>query len=261
MFGRLLILLYAAVSYAVFLVSFGWAVGFVGNTNLITGKSIDVGVSSPVVEAVMIDVLLLALFAVQHSVMARPAFKRMLTRMIPKAAERSTYVLLSSLVLLLLLWQWRPLPTLVWRLDGVAATVLTGLHWFGWLLVLTSTYLIDHFDLFGLRQAIFAVRGTEAPAHPFKTPLLYRLVRHPLMLGFLIAFWATPEMSVGHLLFAALNTAYILVGVWLEERDLVAQFGASYERYRQRVPMLLPRLVGSRLNADGEASPAPRSNP
>ena len=253
MSGRLLILLYAITSYAVFLGSFVWAVGFVGNYNYLTSKSIDVGVSSPLPEAIIVDVLLLALFAIQHSVMARPAFKRMLTRIIPAAAERSTYVLLSSLILLLLFWQWRPIPMSVWRVEGAAAIVLTGLHWLGWVIALSSTYMIDHFDLFGLRQAIFALRGTDPTAQPFKTPLLYRLVRHPLMLGFLLAFWATPEMTVGHLLFAALNTAYILAGLQFEERDLVAAFGDTYQRYRRRVPMLLPRLIGGRREPKSKA--------
>ncbi|WP_315775632.1 MULTISPECIES: methanethiol S-methyltransferase [unclassified Bradyrhizobium] len=254
MSGRLLIMLYAITSYAVFLGSFVWAVGFVGNYNYLTAKSIDVGESSTVTEAVVVDVLLLALFAAQHSVMARPAFKRWFTRIIPAAAERSTYVLLSSVILLLLFWQWRPIPIPVWRVEGVAAAVLTGVHWLGWLIALSSTYMIDHFDLFGLRQAVLALRGTDATAQPFKTPLLYRLVRHPLMLGFLLAFWATPEMSVGHLLFAVLSTAYILIGLQLEERDLVAEFGESYRRYRQRVPMLLPRLIGGRRTEETETS-------
>ncbi|WP_315786629.1 MULTISPECIES: methanethiol S-methyltransferase [unclassified Bradyrhizobium] len=257
MFARLLIMLYAITSYAVFLGSFVWAVGFVGNINSLTSKSIDVGGSGSVTEAALVDVLLLALFALQHSVMARPAFKRWLTRFIPKAAERSTYVLLSSLILLLLFWQWRPIPMPIWRIEGLGASVLTSIHWLGWLIVLTSTYLIDHFDLFGLKQAAFALRATEAPAQPFKTPLLYRLVRHPLMLGFLLAFWATPEMSVGHLMFAALNTAYILVGLQLEERDLVAAFGDTYQRYRQRVPMLLPRLIGGRDIPEQETEARP----
>ncbi|MGJ5021581.1 methanethiol S-methyltransferase [Bradyrhizobium oligotrophicum] len=252
MSGRLLIMLYAITSYAVFLGSFVWAVGFVGNYNYLTTKSIDVGVSSAVTEAVVVDVLLLALFAIQHSVMARPAFKRALTRIIPAAAERSTYVLLSSLILLLLFWQWRPIPNPVWHVEGAAAGVLTGLHWLGWIIALSSTYMIDHFDLFGLRQAVLALRGSAGTAQPFRTPLLYRLVRHPLMLGFLLAFWATPEMSVGHLLFAALSTAYILVGLQLEERDLVAQFGDTYQRYRRQVPMLLPRLIGGRRTAETE---------
>lgn len=244
MFARLLIMFYAATAYAAFLASFVWALGFVGNYNQLASKSIDSGAPGSPVEAVVVDALLLVLFALQHSVMARPAFKRWWTRIIPAAAERSTYVLLSSLVLLLLFWQWRPIPTAVWRVEGLAANVLTGIHWLGWLIVLSSTYMIDHFDLSGLRQAFFALRGAQAPSQSFRTPLLYRLVRHPLMLGFLLAFWATPDMTVGHLLFAALNTAYILIGLQFEERDLIAAFGDSYRHYRQRVPMLLPRLFG-----------------
>ncbi|UFZ02529.1 isoprenylcysteine carboxylmethyltransferase family protein [Bradyrhizobium ontarionense] len=246
MFVRLLIMFYAITSYAVFLVSFMWAVGFVGNYNQLASKSIDVGDPTNVVEAILVDLLLLALFAIQHSVMARPVFKRWWMRIIPAASERSTYVLLSSLILLLLFWQWRPIPSPVWQVEGLAAGVLIGIHWLGWAIVLASTYMIDHFDLSGLRQAYFAWRGAEAPAQPFKTPLLYRLVRHPLMLGFLLTFWATPEMTIGHLLFATMTTAYILVGLQFEERDLIAQFGETYQRYRQRVPMLLPRMFGRR---------------
>ncbi|WP_257167799.1 methanethiol S-methyltransferase [Bradyrhizobium sp. SRS-191] len=252
MFARLLILFYAAMSYAVFLVSFVWALGFVGNHDLLASKTIDIGPPSDPVDAVVINGLLLGLFAIQHSVMARPGFKRVWTRIIPKAAERSTYVLLSSLILLLLFWQWRPMPAPVWHVQGAAAVLLTGVQWLGWVIALSSTYMIDHFDLFGLRQALSAMRGAQPPALPFKTPLLYRLVRHPLMLGFLLAFWATPVMSLGHLLFAALSTGYILVGLWLEERDLVAQFGETYQRYRRRVPMLLPRLIGGRRSADAD---------
>jgi methanethiol S-methyltransferase len=246
MFVRLLIMFYAITSYAVFLVSFMWAVGFVGNYNQLASKSIDTGDPTNVVEAILVDLLLLALFAIQHSIMARPVFKRWWTRIIPAAAERSTYVLLSSLILLLLFWQWRPIPSPVWQIEGLAAGVLTGIHWLGWAIVLASTFMIDHFDLSGLRQAFVALRGAEAPAQPFKTPLLYRLVRHPLMLGFLLTFWATPEMTIGHLLFATMTTAYILVGLQFEERDLIAQFGETYQRYRQRVPMLLPRMFGRR---------------
>ncbi|MGJ5175547.1 methanethiol S-methyltransferase [Bradyrhizobium oligotrophicum] len=258
MFARLLILFYAVVSYAVFLLSFGWALGFVGNYSQLAAKTIDSGAPGNLAEAVVTDVLLLAAFGIQHSIMARPTFKRWFTRVIPAAAERSTYVLLSSLMLLLLFWQWRPIPTPVWHAEGLVANVLTGVHWLGWSIALASTYMIDHFDLFGLRQAIHAVRGAEPTAHPFRTPLLYRLVRHPLMLGFLLAFWATPEMTVGHLLFAALNTAYILVGLWFEERDLIVQFGAAYQHYRQRVPMLLPLLTGRRMaDPDTEARRAP----
>jgi protein-S-isoprenylcysteine O-methyltransferase Ste14 len=242
MFARLLILFYAIVSYAVFLASFLWAVGFVGND--LVPKSIDVGGRTNLSEAIVVDLLLLGLFAIQHSIMARPAFKRWWTKVIPAACERSTYVLLSSLILLLLFWQWRPIPTPVWQVGGIAAWLLIGVSWLGWLIVLASTFMIDHFDLSGLRQAFVALRRAELPGQSFKTPLLYRIVRHPLMLGFLLAFWATPEMTAGHLLFAIMTTAYILVGLRFEERDLVAQFGTTYQQYRRSVPMLLPRMFG-----------------
>jgi methanethiol S-methyltransferase len=179
--------------------------------------------------SILIDVLLLGLFAIQHCVMARPAFKRWWTGIIPASCERSTYVLISSLLLILVFWQWRPIATI------------------GWLIALTSTWMIDHFELFGLRQVHDAPRGAAARVQPFKTPLLYRLVRYPLMLSFPLAFWATPHMTAGHLLFAVLTTGCIFVGVRLEERDLVAHFGDSYEQYRQRVPKLMPRLPGGRI--------------
>lgn len=226
---------YAILAYAVFLVSFLYAVGFIGNYPV--PKSIDSGPPSELGTAAIIDLLLLGLFAVQHSVMARPAFKRWWTRFIPAACERSTYVLLSSLILLLIFWQWRPIAGTVWQADGGAAWLLTGLYWLGWAIVLSSTFMLDHLDLFGLR------RSAE---QSFRTPLFYRLVRHPLMTGFLVAFWATPAMSAGHLLFAVATTGYILIGVWLEERDLVAVFGDVYLRYRQRVPALVPRLFTRR---------------
>jgi protein-S-isoprenylcysteine O-methyltransferase Ste14 len=244
MFARLLILFYAIVSYAVFLVSFLYAVGFVGN--YLVSKSIDVGGRTNLTGAIVVDLLLVGLFAIQHSLMARPAFKQWWARIFPVACQRSTYVLLSSLILLLLFWQWRPIPIPVWRIDGIAAWLLIGVYWLGWLIVLASTFMIDHFDLSGLRQAFFALRGAEAPGQTFKTPLLYKIVRHPLMLGLLLAFWATPEMTAGHLLFAIMTTAYILVGLQFEERDLIAEFGTTYQRYRQRVPMLLPRIFGLR---------------
>jgi protein-S-isoprenylcysteine O-methyltransferase Ste14 len=244
MFARLLILFYAIVSYAVFTVSTFYAMGFVGN--YLVPKSIDVGGPTNLSEAVIVDLLLLGLFAVQHTVMARPAFKRWWTKVIPVTYERSTYVLLSSLILLLLYWQWRPIPIPVWQAGGIAAWLLTGVYWLGWVIAFASTYMIDHFDLFGLRQAFFALRGAELPGQSFKTPLLYKIVRHPLMLGFLLAFWATPEMTAGHLLFAIVNTAYILIALQFEERDLIAEFGTTYQQYRQRVPMLLPRIFGRR---------------
>jgi protein-S-isoprenylcysteine O-methyltransferase Ste14 len=242
MFARLLILFYAIVSYAVFLVSFLYGLGFVGN--YLVPKSIDVGGRTNLSEAIVVDLLLVGLFATQHSMMARPAFKQWWANILPVACQRSTYVLLSSLILLLLFWQWRPIPIPIWQIGGIAGWLLTGIYWLGWLIVLASTFMIDHFDLSGLRQAFFALRGAEIPGQSFKTPLLYRIVRHPLMLGLLLAYWATPEMTVGHLLFAIMNTAYILVGLQFEERDLIAEFGATYQQYRRRVPMLLPRMFG-----------------
>jgi protein-S-isoprenylcysteine O-methyltransferase Ste14 len=247
MFVRLVILFYAIVSYAVFLVSSLYAVGFVGN--YLVPRSIDVGGPSNSSEAIAVNLLLLALFAIQHSIMARPAFKRWWARILPAACQRSTYVLLSSLILLLLFWQWRPIPIPVWQAGGIAAWLLIGVYGLGWSIVFASTFMIDHFDLSGLRQAFFALRGAEIPDQSFRTPLLYKIVRHPLMLGFLLAFWATPEMTVGHLLFAIMTTAYILVGLQFEERDLIAQFGTTYQQYRRRVPMLLPRISGRRAGA------------
>lgn len=252
MASRVLILLYALVSYALFTISFLYAPGFVGNFVVPRSidKSIDVGSPSNLGEAIIVNLLLMSLFAIQHSVMARPAFKRWSAKFLPAACQRSTYVLLSSLILLVLFWQWRPIPTPIWQTSGLAAWLLTGVHWLGWLIAFASTHMIDHFDLFGLRQAVFAWRGAEMPSQSFRTPLLYKIVRHPLMLGFLLAFWATPEMTAGHLLFALANTAYILVALQFEERDLIAQFGATYQGYRRRVPMLVPRLFARRPTED-----------
>jgi protein-S-isoprenylcysteine O-methyltransferase Ste14 len=253
MIGRVVALVYGLASYLVFVLSSVYAVAFVGN--YLVPKSIDIGSGSGLAQSILIDVGLLGLFAVQHSVMARPAFKRWWTTIVPASCERSTYVLISSLLLILIFWQWRPIITTIWQVEGWPATLLTAISWVGWLTTLTSTWMIDHFDLFGLRQVFDALRGAVARVPLFKTPLLYRLVRHPLLLGFLLAFWATPHMTAGHLLFAIMTTGYILVGVRLEERDLVAQFGATYEQYRRRVPMLLPRLLGGSsrvpLTADG----------
>jgi protein-S-isoprenylcysteine O-methyltransferase Ste14 len=243
MVSRLLILLYALVSYALFTVSFLYALGFVGN--YIVPKSIDVGSPAPLNEALIVNLLLMGLFAIQHSVMARPAFKRWSAQFLAPGCQRSTYVLLSSLVLILLFWQWRPIPTVIWRTDGIVAFLLTSVHWLGWLIAFASTHMIDHFDLFGVRQALVAWRGAKISGQSFRTPLLYKIVRHPIMLGFLLAFWATPVMTSGHLLFALANTAYILVALQFEERDLIAEFGAAYQDYRRRVPMLLPRIFGA----------------
>jgi protein-S-isoprenylcysteine O-methyltransferase Ste14 len=241
---RVAALIYGIASYLVFFCSFLYAVAFIGN--YLVPKSIDVGSQDGLAQSIVIDVLLLGAFAVQHSVMARPAFKRWWTTIIPASCERSTYVLISSLLLIVVFWQWRPIATAIWQVEGWRVTLLTAVYWIGWLTALTSTYLIDHFELFGLRQVFAALRGAAARVSPFKTPLLYRLVRHPLMLGFLLAFWATPHMTAGHLLFTVTTTGYILVGVRLEERDLVANLGAAYEQYRRRVPMLMPNLLAIR---------------
>lgn len=244
MIGRVAAVIYGLASYFVFFVSFVYAVAFVGNYPV--PKTIDVGPESGLTQSILIDTVLLGLFALQHSVMARPAFKRWWTSIVPPSCERSTYVLISSLLLILIFWQWRPIVTTIWLVEGWPATILTSIYWIGWLTALASSYMIDHFELFGLRQVFDALRDASARVQSFKTPLLYRLVRHPIMLGFLLAFWATPHMTAGHLLFALMTTGYVLVGVKLEERDLVAQFGASYERYRRSVPMLTPRLLGDR---------------
>ena len=242
MTGRAAALLYGLASYLIFSLSFAYMPVFVGN--FLVPKTIDVGPDSGLAQAVLINATLLLVFAIQHSVMARPAFKRWWTRIIPASCERSTYVLISSALLILIFWQWRPIAATVWRVEGWPAAMLTAIFWIGWLIALLSTFQIDHFELFGVRQVVDALRGAASRMQAFKTPLLYRLVRHPLMLGLLLAFWATPHMTAGHLLFAVMNTAYILVGVRLEERDLVAEFGTTYEQYRRRVPMLMPRVFG-----------------
>jgi methanethiol S-methyltransferase len=253
MIGRVAGIVYSVVSYLVFLCSTLYAMGFIGN--YLVPRSIDVGPESGLPQSILIDVVLLGLFAVQHSVMARPVFKRWWTTIVPAYCERSTYVLILSLLLILIFWQWRPIVATIWHVHGWSAPLLRAIYSIGWLTALTSTYMIDHLELFGLRQMFAAACGAAEQRQRFKTPLLYRVVRHPLMLGFLLAFWATPHMTAGHLLFAVLTTGYVFVGVHLEERDLVAQFGASYEQYRRRVPMLLPRLLRgcSRVVARPEA--------
>lgn len=235
---RFLILLYGVVCYAVFFATFLYAIGFIGN--LWVPKAMDSARSTSVGAAVLIDLGLLALFALQHSVMARPAFKRAWTKIIPESAERSTYTLLSSLALILLFWAWRPIGGVVWNVETEAArTALYALYAFGWALLLYTTFLLNHFDLFGLRQVWLQFRGRPYTPLPFKTPTLYRWVRHPLYVGWLTIFWAAPTMTVTHLLFALMTTAYILIAIQLEERDLVAAL-PEYADYRKRVPMLVP---------------------
>jgi len=237
--GRIIGFLFGLVAYLVFLPTFLYAIGFV--TGVGVPKTIDDGPVVPVTEALIVNLLLLSLFAVQHSGMARKPFKRWLTQFMPASVERSVYVLLASLALILLLWQWRPIPAVVWQVTNEqVAMTMTALSLAGWLLVLFSTFLINHFELFGLHQVAANLAGRTMPAARFKTPVLYKFVRHPIYLGFIIAFWATPVMTVGHLLFAAVTTAYIFVGIALEERDLIQLFGEEYKRYRAQVGMLAP---------------------
>jgi methanethiol S-methyltransferase len=246
--GGIISVLYGAIAYLIFLATFLYAVAFVGN--LPVPKTIDSGEPGSLAAALIINTLLLGLFAVQHSVMARPAFKRWWTRFVPEPVERTTYVLLASVTLILLYWQWRPIPEPVWSVTNPAGVVISqAIFWSGWAIVLVSTFLINHFELFGLRQVYARLRGRQLPPPEFKTPYLYKSVRHPIYLGFLLAFWATPSMTVGHLLFAVATTGYILIAIQLEERYLIQLFGDQYRRYRAQVSMLIP-TPGRTLRGD-----------
>ena len=243
--GGMLSVLYGVAAYVFFLATFLYTIHFIGN--VLVPKTIDSGTPGPLVEALVVNTLLLGLFAVQHSVMARKGFKRWWTRVVPPVVERSTYVLAASLALALLVWQWQPIPQTVWAVrDPALVMALQAVFWLGFAMVFVATFLINHFELFGLRQVFVRLVGREMPEQAFRTPLLYRWVRHPLYLGFILAFWAAPVMSAGHLLFAVASTGYIFVGIWFEERDLLEQFGERYRSYRERVGMLLPRLFAAR---------------
>ena len=255
MVRRVAIFTYGVLSYAIFFASFLYAVGFVGG--FVVPRTVDGPLEGSLAAALAIDLGLLALFAVQHSVMARPAFKRMWTRIVPQVAERSTYVLASSLALILLFWQWRPIGIQVWSVDNpFIRMVLWALFAAGWGTVLVVTFLINHFDLFGLRQVWLPLIGKPYTRIEFRTPMPYRYVRHPLYFGFLLAFWMTPTMTLAHLVFAIATTAYIVLAIQFEERDLISEYGSAYEEYRTRVPMLLPATGGTRPRAPRRA-PSP----
>lgn len=239
--GRIIAFIYGIVAYSIFLATFVYAIGFVGN--LVVPKSMDSDAEGSIVQALLINAILLGIFAIQHSLMARPAFKKMWTRIVPEPTERSTYVLASSLALFLVFWQWRPMGGIIWEVDNpMGRLFLEAIFGMGWLIVLGSTFVINHFDLFGLRQVYLYLRGRAYTPIQFNTPGPYQYVRHPLYLGWLLAFWATPTMTAAHLVFSVLTTAYILVAIRFEERDLIDAHGEAYENYRMRVPAIVPLL-------------------
>jgi len=236
---RTLALTYGMVAYASFAGAFLYAILFVGNVWV--SKTIDSGPEASLLTAIAIDLALLGVFAVQHSVMARKGFKRVWTHVVPAPIERSTYVIASSSALALILWQWKPIPRVVWDLTGTTAEpLIQALFWMGWGVLLLASFLVNHFELFGLAQVWNYAANRKPAVSVFKTPALYRVVRHPLYMGFVIAFWSTPKMTLGHLLFSMGSTGYILIGIYFEERDLIASYGQRYREYRQRVPMLIP---------------------
>lgn len=240
-----IVVLYGVLAYIFFLIAFLYAIGFVGN--FIVPKSIDDGTETSFMQAFLINTILLGLFAIQHTVMARPAFKKWWIRIISPAIERSTFVLVASLLLLLLYWQWQPIPTIVWEIENATSVMfINGIFFFGWIVVLISTFMINHFELFGLKQIFENLRDKQLQPPAFKMNYLYKIVRHPIMLGFIIAFWATPSMTLGHLIFSLTTTIYIIIAVkYLEEKDLRNFFGKEYEEYQKKVPMLFP-FIGKR---------------
>lgn len=252
--SRLFAVIYGVLAYVAFLATFTYAVFFIGDIAVF--KTIDSGTVLPLFLAATINLLLLGTFAVQHSVMARQGFKRAWTQVVPRHLERPTYVLAASLALMLVLWQWRPIPQTVWELHGVAATVLSVTFWLGWAVLLASSFLINHFELFGLKQVWTYLGQKEHKEAKFRTPSLYKVVRHPLYLGFVIAFWSAPRMSLGHLIFAIACTGYILLGIYFEERDLVKAHGQAYRSYRERVPMLVPFFKVSKEQSELAAAAA-----
>jgi len=237
--GGILAVLYGIVAYVIFLVTFVYAIAFVGD--IVVPKTVDSGTPGPLMEALIVNVVLLGIFAVQHSVMARQGFKRWWTRIVPKSIERSTFVVFATAALALMLWQWRPMPDVIWSVqDPIAIAVIQVVFWLGWAILLLSTFLLNHFELFGLRQVLARMMGWKLPEPQFRTPFLYKRVRHPLYLGFILGFWATPTMTMGHLLLSVGTTGYILIGIFFEERDLVHMFGDQYRNYRRQVSMLFP---------------------
>lgn len=250
---RLLVFLYGLFSYVLFLGVFLYTIVFVGDISSVAGfdipRTINDGEVGGQTAAILINAILLSAFAIQHTIMARQGFKTWVSKIIPEAAERSTFVLVTNILLVVMFWQWRAMPEVVWSTGGILASVLWGLFGVGWAIVLLSTFMIDHFDLFGMRQVTLHLQGREYTRPHYVERLLYHVVRHPIMLGFIIAFWAAPEMSQGRLLFAVMTTGYVLVGLHIEERDLISMHGDSYRAYQRRVPMIVPFLKGKKSQA------------